>query len=288
MSKRISQLTAVAAAAAHLIEVSRLSSSIAYTASTISAQASDNSLNDSAGQFLVEGFVAELGINIAGFTGAGGNNANAVIVSATANKLVLSGVTLADDAAGESVTVTGWESARTTAQEVAALAVVDADEVAYTPAVNADWDGSADPGNVDDALDQLAERVADLEGVTPLTQGTGLDVDAAGFRGIPQNSQSGNYTTVAADAGKHLLHPSGGGAGDTFTIDSNANVAYEVGTAITFVNMASDDVDIAITSDTLTWAEDGSTGTRTLAQYGIATAVKVTSTGWLISGTGLS
>ncbi len=43
----------------------------------------------------------------------------------------------------------------------------DAADVTYTPAVPADWDGDADPGNVDDALDQLAERVDDLENVAP-------------------------------------------------------------------------------------------------------------------------
>ena len=119
-------------------------------------------------------------------------------------------------------------------------------------------------------------------------QGTGLDVDAVGFRGIPQNAQTGNYTTVAADAGKHLYHASGAGAGDTYTIDSNTNVTYEIGTAITFVNMDSNTLAIAITSDTLYLAGAGTTGTRTLAQYGIATALKLTSTTWLISGTGLT
>jgi hypothetical protein len=124
--------------------------------------------------------------------------------------------------------------------------------------------------------------------VTTDLQGTGLDVDAAGFRGIPQNAQTGNYTTVAADAGKHIFHASGAGAGDTYTIDSNANVAYELGTAITFVNLDSNAVSIAITSDTLTWAAGGGSGTRQLAQYGIATAVKVSTTQWLISGSNLS
>ncbi|MCU0938910.1 MAG: hypothetical protein MUC86_07135 [Burkholderiaceae bacterium] len=119
-------------------------------------------------------------------------------------------------------------------------------------------------------------------------QGSGTDVDAAGFRGVPQNSQSGNYTTVAADAGKHILHPSGGGSGDTITIASNASVAYEVGTALTFVNLDSNAVSLAITSDTLYLAGTGGTGTRSLAQYGVATALKITSTAWLISGTGLS
>lgn len=119
-------------------------------------------------------------------------------------------------------------------------------------------------------------------------QETGLNVDACGFRGVPINSQSGNYTTVAADAGKAILHPNGGGSGDTFTIDSNANVAYEIGAAITFINMDSNALSIAITSDTLNLAGAGTTGTRTLAQYGIATAIKVTTTGWLISGTNLT
>lgn len=45
----------------------------------------------------------------------------------------------------------------------------DAANVTYTPATAADWDSSADPGDTNDALDQLAARVADLEGA-----GTGL------------------------------------------------------------------------------------------------------------------
>ncbi len=40
----------------------------------------------------------------------------------------------------------------------------DASEITYTPAVEADWNGGVDPGNVDDALDQLADRIDDLEG----------------------------------------------------------------------------------------------------------------------------
>lgn len=39
----------------------------------------------------------------------------------------------------------------------------DAADVTYTPGVLTDWDGDADPGNVDGALDQLAERVDDNE-----------------------------------------------------------------------------------------------------------------------------
>jgi hypothetical protein len=52
--------------------------------------------------------------------------------------------------------------------------------------------------------------------------------------------------------------------------------------------MSSSSLSIAITSDTMYLAGTGSTGTRTLAQYGIATAMKMTSTTWLISGNGLT
>lgn len=137
-------------------------------------------------------------------------------------------------------------------------------------------------GSTGDVEDLTAAQAASI------VQGTGLDVDAAGFRGVPQNAQTGNYTTVAADAGKHIFHASGAGAGDTYTIDSNANVAYEIGTAITFVNLDSNDVSIAITSDTLILADAGTTGTRTLGENGVATALKVGTTTWLISGSGLT
>ncbi|MBR0687356.1 hypothetical protein JQ594_15600 [Bradyrhizobium manausense] len=109
-----------------------------------------------------------------------------------------------------------------------------------------------------------------------------------GRASIDQNSQSAAYTTVLSDAGKHIYHPSTDANARTFTIDSNANVAYPVGTAITFINETSQAVTIAITSDTLVLAGTGATGSRTLAQYGVATAVKVGSTRWYISGSGLT
>ena len=112
--------------------------------------------------------------------------------------------------------------------------------------------------------------------------------NSVGFRNIPINSQSAAYTTVLADSGKAIFHPSTDANARTFTIDSNANVPYAVGTAITFINMTSQVVTIAITSDTMYLAGTGTTGSRSLAQYGMATAVKLTSTTWIISGTGLT
>jgi hypothetical protein len=112
-----------------------------------------------------------------------------------------------------------------------------------------------------------------------------LNPQSTGFRNVPQNGQSGNYTCVLADAGKHMFANVGVA---TFTIPANASVAYPIGTVLTFVNNTGGDISIAITSDTLTLAGTTTSGTRTLAQAGIATALKVSTTLWFVSGVGLS
>jgi hypothetical protein len=112
---------------------------------------------------------------------------------------------------------------------------------------------------------------------------------SVGYLGIPQNSQSADYTLVLTDSGKHIYHPGADTTPRTWTIPADASVAFPLGTAVTFVNDTSAGaITIAITSDTLVLAGAGTTGSRTLAANGIATAVKITSTRWMISGTGLS
>lgn len=154
--------------------------------------------------------------------------------------------------------------------------------------------GSPGVGDVVGPGSSTDNAVTRFDGTTgKLIQNSNLTVpdDAAstevGYLNIPQNSQSANYTAVIADRGKHIYHPTSDDNPRTFTIPANASVAYAIGTAITFIN-DQNTVTIAITSDTLVWAEDGSTGSRTLAENGLCTAVKVTSTRWIISGTGLS
>jgi len=112
--------------------------------------------------------------------------------------------------------------------------------------------------------------------------------NSVGFLNIPQNSQSAAYTLVLSDAGKHIYHPATDANARTFTIPANSSVAYPIGTAITFINMTSQIVTIAITTDTMYLSSAGTTGSRSLAQYGSATAIKMTSTTWLISGSGLT
>lgn len=113
--------------------------------------------------------------------------------------------------------------------------------------------------------------------------------ESAGYLNVPQNSKSAAYTLVLADAGKHILHPSADTTARTFTIPANSAVAFPIGTAVTFVNQASaGSLTIAITTDTMRLAGAGTTGSRTLAANGIATAIKLTATEWIISGTNLT
>lgn len=108
-----------------------------------------------------------------------------------------------------------------------------------------------------------------------------------GYRNAPINTQENDYTLVLTDGGKTILKTITG-TGQTITIPANSSVAFTTGTVITFLNLSTVNMTIPITTDTMTMAGTGSTGTRTLAAKGIATAIKMTSTTWFISGTGLS
>lgn len=122
--------------------------------------------------------------------------------------------------------------------------------------------------------------------VRDIITGTRYDV---GFRDIPQNSKSADYTLVLADRGKHIYHPSADTTARVWTIPANASVAFPVGSVVSFDNdSGAGDITIAITSDTLRWAGSASTGSRTLAANGSATALKITTTSWKISGAGLT
>jgi hypothetical protein len=127
------------------------------------------------------------------------------------------------------------------------------------------------------------------ETLSVVQSGSLVDCSVSDFAIIPQNSQSAAYTLALTDAGKHILHPSADTTARTFTIPANASVPFPIGTAVTFVNQnAAGTVTIAITSDTMRLLPGGATGSRTLSANGIATAMKITATEWVISGAGLT
>jgi hypothetical protein len=111
-----------------------------------------------------------------------------------------------------------------------------------------------------------------------------------GYLNIPQSATTTTATLAIGDAGKHIYVTT---TGQTITIPAASSVPYPIGTTITFIaGSSATTVSIAITTDTLRLAGSASTGTRTLAANGMATAVKVSglsSAGvWYINGTGLT
>jgi hypothetical protein len=121
--------------------------------------------------------------------------------------------------------------------------------------------------------------------ITPAEGTTTTATSNAGYMGMPQvTATTGSATVAATDAGKHIYST----ATRTITIDSNASLALPIGTTIVFIAGSGATVTIAITTDTLLLAGSGTTGSRTLAPFGMATAVKITSTSWIISGNGLT
>lgn len=73
---------------------------------TVSASSTDNSFNDSANGFITAGFTAGDVVTTTGFTNAANNSTLGVVVSVTAGKMIVSGITLVTEvaAAGHSIT----------------------------------------------------------------------------------------------------------------------------------------------------------------------------------------
>jgi hypothetical protein len=115
---------------------------------------------------------------------------------------------------------------------------------------------------------------------------TSTTAAALGYIGMPQNSTASSYTLVAGDQGKHIYVTA---TGQTITVPANSTTAFPIGTTIAIIaGPSATSSSIAITTDTMYLGGTGTTGTRTLVAYGMATLVKVATTTWFINGTGLT
>ena len=227
------------------------------------------------------------------------NQSNAVVVvkgTATTGVSIVAGATAlvawdGSDFVDVTAIASGLRSATTTVNVSSSAAPTVGQVLTATSGTAATWQPSTDlplSGGTMTGAVTLVTPVLGTPSSGTLSSCTVDGTDGIGYINIPQNSQSAAYTLVAADAGKHIFHPSNDANARTFTIPANGSVAYAIGTAITFINMTSQAVTIAITTDTMYLSSAGTTGSRTLAQYGSATAIKMTSTTWLISGSGLT
>lgn len=124
-------------------------------------------------------------------------------------------------------------------------------------------------------------------GSVEMDDGTNTSVTKKmGYRGLPQNLQNASYTCVLADAGKHIGYFSN--STPTYTIPANAAVPYDIGDTLTFVNGTGAGNMTIHCNDTMVWAATNTTGDRTIAPGGMATALKVAATLWYFSGSQVS
>jgi hypothetical protein len=104
---------------------------------------------------------------------------------------------------------------------------------------------------------------------------------SVGYLNIPLISSGATYTVLSSDCGKAIACNSG----TTVTLPSGAT--FPNGAVVTFFNMNAGAATITSTV-TLTQAGTGSTGSRTLAQFGLATAICTDGINWVINGVGLT
>lgn len=146
-SKRLSQFAqAGALVGTELVLVSQLSASVTLTRTDISAQASDNSFNTAAGDFVAAGFSVGKSVKVAGFTPPANNLFTGVVTAVTSAKLTIGGTdgdVIVDAAAGASVTITQWNSTRTTVAALAALSSTIAIPIACSDEATALTAGTA-------------------------------------------------------------------------------------------------------------------------------------------------
>lgn len=187
-------------------------------------------------------------------------NANAVNIT---GGTIGSGVTFNGNTTGTASNVTG------------VVAVVNGGTGSTTAANARTALGAAKSGANDDitALDQDVVLVATGD----------IGATSIGYRGAPQNAQTAAYQLALTDNGKHISITTGG-----ITIPANSAAAFPIGATVVIYNNSGSSQSIGITTDTLRQAGTTNTGTRTLANYGLATCVKVGTTVWAITGAGLT
>jgi hypothetical protein len=103
--------------------------------------------------------------------------------------------------------------------------------------------------------------------------------DAVGYKGIPQNARTSQYTLALSDMGFHISITTGG-----VIIPANSSVAFPIGSTIMLFNNSASTQTISITTDTLRQSGTTNTGTMYLFPHGLATLIKVASTVWVVSG----
>lgn len=109
---------------------------------------------------------------------------------------------------------------------------------------------------------------------------TAAELDAVATAMIAINAQTGTtYTAVLADDGK--LVTCDNGSAITFTIPTNATVAFGIGTQINIMQLGAGQITIAGAG--VTFRSEGSK-LKTKGQYAVATCCKIATDTWVVVG----
>jgi hypothetical protein len=118
---------------------------------------------------------------------------------------------------------------------------------------------------------------------------TGDVVTSAMWNGLPafevQTAKTADYTVGDGDEYQQLI-PMNKSSAAEFLIPTDATYNFAIGTVITVLNIAADDVTIeAVTSGTTTILSAGSVPAQpTLAQYKTAACIKTAANAWYVVG----
>lgn len=145
------------------------------------------------------------------------------------------------------------------------------------------WRDGALTGLLSKAGGAMTGAITDM-GTASTIKDPGGTARKLGYRGIPLRSTSGAQTLALTDVGQ-VIAISGGDV----TVPANASVAFDVGDAISIYNNSGSSRTIGGAAGvTLRLAGTASTGSRSLAQRGLCTIVKVAGDEWALAGAGIS
>jgi hypothetical protein len=149
--------------------------------------------------------------------------------------------------------------------------------------------------NTDMDFTWVTPQVGDITAVTvtsPITGGgtsgsVGIAYDYAAGSKVTTQAQTGTtYTFVLADADQKLVTASNASA-QTYSIPTNASVAFPIGTVINIIQIGAGQVTIqAVTSGTTTVLSNGATAAapKLRVQYSAASLIKVATDTWYVVG----
>lgn len=151
-------------------------------------------------------------------------------------------------------------------------------------------EGDSDTGIGTNAADQLSLIAGGVECMRYVESAGLVTISHVGsLQGnmiTPMVDKTASYQNVLSDGGRTVRY-TGATASKVHTIPANGTVAFPIGTMIAVENDGSVSMTVAITTDTLTWSKDNTTGTRTLAAGASCVFKKVAATMWKFSGSAL-